>query len=242
VLPGMVNRSATHPVLVIMARAPLPGQVKTRLIPSLSPEQCAELYRAMLEDTLAMAASVPLYLTYLAFTPSEQADLFRSLVAEGITMLQQRGDNLGHRMANAVRELETKYSPVVIIGSDLPTLQPEALLQALKELETKDLCLGPTSDGGYYLVGLRRGCGVVFEDIPWSTPDVLATTLRRAEAAGLSVALLHTLGDVDVIEDVAGLETEINRLKHQSGAVIPVQTLDWLQRHEGLFRQAPQTR
>ena len=172
------------PALVVMARAPVPGQVKTRLQPDLTPEQCAAVYEAFLRDTLNLAVSLSQYTCFLAFTPSEACIFFEGFTQREIILLPQTGNNLGQRMYHLMHLLENmEYSPVVLIGSDIPTLQPGILQQAIEELRTFDLCLGPSQDGGYYLVGSRHADKRIFCGIPWSTPDVLKITIRKAKEA-----------------------------------------------------------
>jgi glycosyltransferase A (GT-A) superfamily protein (DUF2064 family) len=125
---------------------------------------------------------------------------------------------------------------VVLVGSDIPTLQPGTIRSALISLERSDICLGPSRDGGYYLIGANKPIGTLFPGVPWSTPRVLKVTLEKAEAASLTVALIEELGDVDTIEDLNTLEIEIRKLPSQSGVRVPVHTATWLQNAGGAKR------
>ena len=223
------------PALVVMARAPMPGQVKTRLQPDLTPEQCAAVYEAFLRDTLNLAVSLSQYTCFLAFTPSEACIFFEGFTQREIILLPQTGNNLGQRIYHLMHLLENmEYSPVVLIGSDIPTLQPGILQQAIEELRTFDLCLGPSQDGGYYLVGSRHADKRIFCGIPWSTPDVLKITIRKAKEAELSLALLEECIDVDTFEDLKKLSVIIKELRRVSETMIPLHTEAWL-RKSGLF-------
>lgn len=213
------------PALVIMARAPVPGQVKTRLQPHLTPEQSADLALAFLKDALDLAASVKAYATFLAFTPPEMEALFRQLVSPSVNLLAQVEGDLGQRMCHILHQLGDKgYSPVVIVGSDLPTLQPGHLEKAIQRLHSCEVCLGPSHDGGYYLIGARSAYECLFESISWSTPRVLQGTIERAKAAGLSLALLEVCLDVDTFEDLRRLRLELEGLKQIPGARVPCYT------------------
>jgi uncharacterized protein len=179
------------PALAVMARAPIPGQAKTRLQPDLSPEQCASLSLAFLRDAISLAMELPQYTRLLAYTPGNTRNLFRELIPEGIELVPQTSGDLGERMHQLILALETRgHSPVVLVGTDIPTLRPDTILQAAGQLEHADICLGPSRDGGYYLLGMNRADERVFRNIEWSTPGVLNRTLSNAKAANLSVALL----------------------------------------------------
>lgn len=221
----------TGPALAIMARQPVPGQVKTRLCPFLTPEQCADLYSAFIKDDLALATSASSYTVFLAFTPIEAKSFFRTVAPPSVTLVAQGHGDLGQKMYRVCATLcRQGYSPVIIIGSDLPTLQPRHLQQALEALRDHDVCLGPTPDGGYYLVGQRQANQRLFDNIPWSTPLVLPTTLARAKDAGLSLALLDSCSDVDTVEDLHRLSVDVGRLRQTPGSVIPRNTEACLRR------------
>jgi len=218
------------PALAVMARAPVPGQVKTRLQPHLSPEQCSELYTALLRDAIELACSVRAYAPFLAFTPAEAERYFRRLAPMRMGLISQTGSDLGQRMQGVMERLDEEgYSPVVIVGSDLPALQPATLEQAVQSLRNADVCLGPSRDGGYYLVGGRRTCAPIFKGIPWGTARVLEVTIEKSKAAGLTVALLGECADVDTLEDLDRLRLDIRRLRRIPGARVPVHTEAWLE-------------
>ena len=213
--------------LVVMARQPVPGRVKTRLFPYLSPEQSASLYTAFLRDTLELALLVPEYSVYLAYTPASSRRFFYEFVPPGVELIGQKRGKLGGRMAELIRRLtDEEFSAVVIIGSDIPMLQPGILKEALKILEETDVCLGPSGDGGYYLIGMNTLHKELFKKIPWSTPKVLKLTLERIEDAGLSVGVLEELRDVDTIEDLAQLRTDL--LETKAREWIPRETKKWV--------------
>lgn len=217
------------PALVVMGRAPVPGQVKTRLQASLSAEQCASLYQAFLLDIIDLAASLTSYQPFLAYFPAGAKRLFQDMAHSGMGIIAQSGADLGSRMNALITGLLAEGHPaVVIVGSDIPTLQPGILEDALRIVRNHDLCLGPAEDGGYYLIGARKGCEEVFQGIPWSTPDVFESTVKRAELAGLSVGMVDLFSDIDTADDLERLRGELKKLRNMPGARVPARTMDWL--------------
>ncbi|MBI4200850.1 MAG: TIGR04282 family arsenosugar biosynthesis glycosyltransferase [Chloroflexi bacterium] len=213
------------PALAIMARAPIPGQVKTRLQPHLTPEQSADLYSAFLQDTLDMAVSARACDVFLAFTPPHEEALFRRLAPASVELFAQAEGDLGQRMCRIFEQLhEEGHSPVVIVGTDIPTLQPRHLTGALERLRDHAVCLGPSRDGGYYLIGAHDIHPCLFQRVPWGTATVLQATLERAKAAGLPVALLDACSDIDTIEDLRRLGREVDLLRGAPGSWVPHRT------------------
>ena len=196
-----VNRK----VLLIFAKLPNPGTTKTRLSPHLSPRQAAEAYEAMLQDALALTAEVPGVERWICYSPEGEraaASYFTALVPD-LHRHPQQGNDLGDRLAEAfAAAFATGADQVVVIGTDSPDLPPDFIRQAFDQLAAADVVLGPTADGGYYLLGASRLWPVLFREIPWSTADVLSASLRAAKAAGLRTVLLPKWHDVDTVEDL----------------------------------------
>ena len=204
--------SAFNTALVIFAKAPIPGQVKTRLCPPLTPDEAATLHGSFVLDTLerakaALAAFKLPYDRYLACAPSSTHVFFRIMEErQGVRLMDQVGDDLGARMNQAFDTLFAQgYKSGVIVGTDTPSLPLERYQQALTALESHDLVLGPALDGGYYLIGLNRPTPGLFTGIPWSTDQVLALTQKKAGALGLKTALLESWRDIDTISDLEAL-------------------------------------
>ena len=201
-----------HAALVIFAKAPIPGEVKTRLCPPLTPDEAATLHGSFVLDmlertTLAVATlQLPLH-RYLACAPSSALVFFKIMEErQGVKLIDQVGEDLGARMQHAFETMfEKGYHRVCIVGTDVPSLPLDHYKQALALLETNDLVLGPALDGGYYLIGLTRAAPDLFTRIPWSTDRVLALTQERATTLGLNTALLPQWRDVDTIEDLHAL-------------------------------------
>jgi len=217
-------------VLVIFAKAPTAGQVKTRLCPPLTPAQAAELARCFLIDTVERACTLPSIQVYVAFTPAESENIFRTLLPFPVHYLPQRGNSLGERELNVFLDLQERgASRIVLIGSDIPTLPLAHLREAFTALEDSqcDAVFGPSSDGGYYLVGMRKVHKELFENVSWSTPAVIAETLSQARKHNLNVELVPAWYDVD---DHADLSQLANELKNVSAEIVAPRTYALLMR------------
>lgn len=194
--------------LLLFAREPRAGEVKTRLQGELGAAGCLALYRRLLAHSLAVLNEADLapWRLWVSGDPAHP-DFSRACAPRDI--LRQSGDDLGARMANALAsELRQDGVDVaVLLGSDCPVLTGTYLEQALSALETgADLVLGPVEDGGYILIGLRRPQPALFEAIDWGSERVLEQTLIRANALGLVSRVLEPLWDVDTANDLRRLE------------------------------------
>ncbi len=190
---------------IIFAKEPVPGQVKTRLSPPLSPAAACRLYRGFLEDILEETASVPGLELALAYTPAGARDFFRALAPAMVQLFPQEGGDLGERQARALaRGFAMGFEAVLLRGSDTPDLPGSILLEARDQLASgnAELVLGPSRDGGYYLIGLKSLYPELFEGLAWSTDTVLAGTLDRAAALALRVHLLPPWQDIDTSADL----------------------------------------
>jgi rSAM/selenodomain-associated transferase 1 len=194
--------------IVVFAKVPEVGQVKTRLIPPFSPEQAADFYGAMLTDVLAATAdfSRELGLTpILALQPWERRGAVERIAPAAFRLVPQRGGNLAARMTWAVREAAAAGALRILLrGSDSPTLDAEVVRRALAALREVDLVLRPDCDGGYSLVGLRRPASGLF-DHPMSTRSVLDDTLANAARLGLHTRVEDPSFDIDTAPDLERL-------------------------------------
>jgi rSAM/selenodomain-associated transferase 1 len=191
-------------LLVVMAKDPVPGHVKTRLQPQISPAHAAALYLCFLEDRLRDVASLSGIDGAVAFAPAAAADRFASLVPEGFLLFPQRGSGLGEKLAALFSiTLARDYGAVVIADSDSPDLPRSFFRDAFALLEgDSDVVFGPCRDGGYYLVGMKAAAPGLFADIPWSTSRVLERSLAAAGRLRLKAGLLPPWQDVDTFEDL----------------------------------------
>jgi rSAM/selenodomain-associated transferase 1 len=192
-------------VLIIFAKEPASGQVKTRLCPPLSPQAAARLYGQFLEDVLEEMARLPQISIALAYTPASARPFFHNLAAPGMHVTAQAGEDLGERLQQAFDWGFAQGAGTVLIrNSDSPDLPGSLVTEAQQVLgrSRAQVVLGPCPDGGYYLVGLNRPQPQLFQGIAWSGPTVLADTLARAESLGLMVQLLPPWPDIDTFEDL----------------------------------------
>lgn len=192
--------------LVVVAKAPLEGLVKTRLCPYLSPAEAAGLYECLLNDIVAKMERHPASDFWLAFAPDGE-DYFRQNYPE-TRLLAQRGKDLGERLHHIFVDLfRMGYEEIIVADSDSPTVPPSSIEQAFEQLSEAncDVSLGPSTDGGYYLIGLKHPTEGLLHDIPWSTEGVLGRTLKKAGELGLKVALLSPAYDIDIEEDLQRL-------------------------------------
>ena len=194
--------------ILVFAKAPEPGLVKTRLIPALGPEGAAALAERLLEHTLKAAASVRSAVLELHGTPDIRHPVFRRLAARYKAVLHaQAGADLGERMATALEGALARHRQVVLIGSDCPAMDTACLEEAFSTLAgRRDMVLGPAEDGGYVLIGAAMPLpGRLFKDIDWGTDQVLAQTRARIQVLGISHRELPVLWDLDRPADLARL-------------------------------------
>ncbi|HEV2079514.1 MAG TPA: TIGR04282 family arsenosugar biosynthesis glycosyltransferase [Allosphingosinicella sp.] len=182
--------------IAIFAKAPLPGQVKTRLIPALGPDGAAALARRMLADTCREALAARTGTVELCLSGSLEK------IPEGVELSRQGEGDLGERLARAAERVIGKGEAVMFIGTDCPALNASRLKQASAELERNDAVIHPTFDGGYALLGLKRYDASIFNGIEWSTSTVAADTIGRISALGWSLHVGETLLDIDEPEDL----------------------------------------
>jgi rSAM/selenodomain-associated transferase 1 len=190
--------------IVIMAKSPESGDVKTRLSPILDAEERRKLYTELLDGTVERLGNVKGADTLIAYTPAGAGDFFRERY--GMPCFGQEGDDLGQRLSNALRHMLGRgYRSVVIVGSDIPGLASGIAESALTALKKADMAIGPSTDGGYYLIGLNDPLPELFQDIPWSTAEVLKSTVSKARQMGMSLEIMEILDDIDTPEDLKRL-------------------------------------
>ena len=206
------RRAAAWPrgvAVVVLARYPTPGRVKTRLAAHVGDETAADLYEAFVRDLARQlrALGCPVW---WAVTPARSS--FAALVRSR-RCFPQRGRDLGARMDDASRVVAARTGgPVLVLGADAPHVALQALGAAARALARgADVALGPAADGGYWLIGLRVPCRALFDDVVWSTPDVLAATRRRIRTLGLRCVEVAPGWDVDHPQDLARLTRVVRR-------------------------------
>jgi len=194
--------------VIVFARAPQPGRVKTRLVPRLGEWGAARLHRRLLRRTLRVAQSARCGPVELHGTPRARHGLFLLCAGgRGIGLRAQRGRDLGERMFNAIADGLRRRRSVILVGADCPALEARDLRRAARALAGgSDAVLAPAEDGGYPLIGLRRLSRRLFADIAWGGADVYARTAGRLEELGWRWRALRTLWDVDRPQDLARLD------------------------------------
>jgi uncharacterized protein len=209
------GRTAPRCAIAVMAKASIPGRVKTRLVPPLSPEQAARLNTAFLRDaaeTLLAAARLANIKGSMAYAPAGSADFFRGILPDGVDLIETAAADLGGCLLHAATTLlNAGHASVCLLSSDNPTLPAGYLATAASLLaEAGDRAVvGPSTDGGYYLIGIKRAHRRLFDNIAWSSEHVLRQTLARADELGLPIATLPTWYDVDDLDTLRVLVGEL---------------------------------
>lgn len=186
--------------LIIFIKNPEPGKVKTRLGAAIGDQKAYRVYKQLLAYTLKMTRKVEVtrqlwYSSFINHHDEWKPPVFQNYL--------QQGDDLGMRMKNAfARAFDEGFRRVVIIGSDCPDLTEGIIKKAFKNLETTDVVIGPSEDGGYYLLGMNEFIPALFEDINWSTDSVLEETRKKFKNLNLKSIMLPVLNDVDTADDL----------------------------------------
>jgi hypothetical protein len=220
-------------LVVVMAKEPRPGRVKTRLCPPLSGEMAARCHEAFVTDTLARVAAAVASRgadRELAVAPSRGAPRLRALAAVGgWRCVDQDGEDLGARMRSRLVAGVAQGKRVILLGSDSPDLPAERILRAVSALEEAEVVVGPAIDGGYYLIGCRDRVPDVFgRGIRWGGATVLQETLARLDASGTSVALLDPWPDVDDWPALVALAERLRVARETDGSPAPEATIGML--------------
>ena len=210
--PGAMRAGQRRPgargALVVMAKAPREGHAKTRLNGALPAGDVVRLSECMLRDTLDLARSLD-GVHVAVMCPSEDAAALAAMLP-GVDVVEQEGAGLAAALTSAFRRfVDAGFSRVVALDADSPHLPAEVLEAALASLDERDLVVGPTEDGGYYLVGASAAHPGLFEAVPLGTPSAYRALCERARARGLSVAAAPVWYDVDVAADLLRLVADL---------------------------------
>lgn len=199
--------------VICFTRVPRPGVTKTRLLPVLKPEQCVGLHWAFLRDLAEVYRKLDAHL-FVAYTPDPNWEQLKDVFPPA-GYIPQKGKDLGERMYKAIRKvMDLGYESVVLTGADLPLLTQEHLESGFGALEEKDVVLGPTPDGGYYLIGMNKPQKAPFQIEGYGGSTVFENTVAAAENAGLSVGMALPCNDVDTPEDLWDLTKVISPDSH----------------------------
>ncbi len=229
--------SASDRILVIMAKAPRPGVVKTRLTPDLSPHEVTSFYRCLLDDTLALACSlsdVEIAIMCPEHDVSELAQLAGALTNNKAGVIAQHGSGLAAALTSVFAHFAGNGKRrVIAFNSDSPHLPPSILEQAFHVLLDHDVVIGPTHDGGYYLVGAKSSHPSLFASDGMGTSSALETLLSRARTLDLSVGFADLFYDIDIAADLTRLATDLRHAPEKAP-----RTAAWLKQRE--LTPAPQ--
>ncbi len=213
--------------LLVFAKFPGKGMVKTRLARRTGEETAVELYRCFVGDAIALSRKAG-YAPSIFFHPPEAREAMIEWLGRDLAYEPQEGNSLGERMYAAFRSAFRACRRAVLIGTDTPDLPPSLVEDAFRSLRTHDAVIGPAFDGGYYLIGLSSGCLVpdLFQGLPWGTAPVFELTRHIFEEHGLDFHLLRRWGDIDDYDDLAAF---FDRWKGLPRGVLA--TIDYLREH-----------
>jgi rSAM/selenodomain-associated transferase 1 len=198
--------------LVITAKAPVAGEVKTRLVPPLSFEVAARFYQCCLEDTVEKVSRLSGIGGALAYTPPEGRAYFERWVSERFLLFPQEGEDLGARMLGCFERCQREGARrIALFGADIPHVPPSLLQRGFELLGEADLVLGPTMDGGYYFIGAKAPHPPLFQGMAWGGPGVFEETWDRARRLGLRVRQIEAMNDIDTATDLRRLDRLLSR-------------------------------
>ncbi len=191
--------------VICFTRVPRPGQTKTRLLPILSPQQCEALHTAFLQDLSVIYQTVEADL-FVAYAPDPDPTILKEIFSNAKAFFPQEGADLGEKMLHAIETvLNQGYEASILTGSDLPLMTKEHLNSGFSALKNAEITLGPTSDGGYYLVGMKKICPEIFMNQTYGGSTVWENTLAAVQKAGYSFAPALSCDDVDTPDDLKQL-------------------------------------
>jgi len=225
--PGLTMSLST--AIGIICKVPEPGRTKTRLAARIGARAAADLSACFLRDLSATVAGIPGQCGYAVYAPSGGEAVLRALMPSGFGFLLQAGLHLGDVLHGATEALlAAGHDGVLLVNGDSPTLPPRLLCDAIERLRApgERVVLGPASDGGYYLIGLKRPNARVFADIAWGTDSVFAETCTRVEEVGLPISVLPEWYDIDDEQTLSWLRDELEGRSHHftGGAAAPATT------------------
>jgi hypothetical protein len=196
--------------VIIMAKAPIATEVKTRLVPPLDSQTASDLYRSFLLDKIEQVKTMNGVHPFVAYTPQTSDSLFSSIIPLGFTLIPQVGADLGERLLHVSNSLFNRgFRKVVLSDSDTPNLPIKIMKDAIDRLDSFDVVLGPCEDGGYYLIGLRSNMPELFREIPWGTSEVAKLTMKKAMKMHATISLLDEWYDVDTVEMLLRLKRDL---------------------------------
>ncbi|SKA82999.1 hypothetical protein SAMN05443428_10520 [Caloramator quimbayensis] len=217
---------------ILMTRVPIEGETKTRLIGKLSEKECANLQFNFLKDIISLFDYIKNYADiFITYTPEEKFKIIEDIIPSYVVSFPQKGIGLGERMKYAFEYVLSKnYDRVILMGSDIPMVKYNHIIDAFKALYNNDVVIGPTFDGGYYLLGMKRVYRNLFDDvIKWGGESVFERTISIAKNNNLSVKVAEKNRDIDTYEDLSYLAENISNCKKE-GQPYPYNTGKFLEK------------
>ncbi|WP_168190092.1 TIGR04282 family arsenosugar biosynthesis glycosyltransferase [Caloramator sp. E03] len=217
---------------ILMTRVPIEGEAKTRLIGNLSKKECANLQLNFLKDIISLFDYVKNYADiFITYTPEDKFKIIRDIIPYYVIPFPQKGISLGERMKYAFEYVLSKhYDRVVLMGSDIPMVKYNHIIDAFKALYNNDVVIGPTFDGGYYLLGMKRLYKSLFDDsVKWGGESVFERTVNIARENNLNVSIAQKNRDIDTYEDLIYLAENISNCK-KAGQPYPYNTGKFLEK------------
>lgn len=216
-----MSNSKQKNAIVVFAKAPVAGKVKTRLQPFMTPQDSARLQEALIKDSILKLSRIDSAEKFIYYWPDEKRNMLDKFIEGTSFHLQlQKGNDLGEKMENAFIELFNKgFFKIVIIGADSPTLPVEYIDQAFDKLDNSEMVIGPSIDGGYYLIGLKEKNYPVFSFVEWGSDKVLSQTHNLVKKHNIKLLLLPTYFDIDTTENIRFLKNHLQLLKHSEEGI-----------------------
>lgn len=212
--------------LIVFSREPIPGETKTRLLDLYTPEQCAELHKCFIKDIAVEVGKLNADVI-VSYTGGEPHSL-RAAFGDDASYREQCSGSLGERMSDAFKKaFEDGYEKVVLIGTDIPELQASTLITAFDRLDVADAVIGPTCDGGYYLIGMKENCEAAFNVRKYGVGTVFDETIGHIEGLGKTVSVVDKYSDIDEADDIIAF---IARMRNNPGLRLS-DTAQWIAKH-----------
>lgn len=203
-----MSRSA----IIIFAKQPSAGKVKTRLAKSTGEQFAVSFYRLVTEQLMNELRNFSEFKKYLFFSPESHKNVMRNWFGNGFIYVKQKGTGLGLRMKDAFEiVLSEGNDRIIIVGTDVPDLSSDVILNAFSKLELFDVVIGPCTDGGYYLLGMKQSIPEIFENIKWSTDTVFKSTIKKLDQLNLSYLVLDEFQDIDTEDDLNNWLSKSNK-------------------------------
>lgn len=210
--------------LIVFVRYPETGKVKTRLAEETDNRFACSFYKLCAENTFSEISSLANFDKYIFYTDEKYRAQIAEWTKNKFSYALQEGSDLGERMYNAFEHVLKHYNKAIIIGTDIPDLFKEIIESAGEMLEQNDFVIGPSKDGGYYLLGIKKNYKELFENIEWSSDSVFDSTIRKAKTLNLKIGRLQSLQDIDNLSDLNNWFNQIGNenLKNKISELIEI--------------------